>query len=132
MLDDMHSTRKKPTLQHATKKSPVQLQREIDEVLASPGSFFANPVGASGAFDPPRTMNVVDRHGGFTAITRSGTLWSPGKAAPGGTLGSLVPGSAKRDDFYQNKRPVVSALYKLPSYGYKVKVWWEPSGERIA
>ena len=38
MLDDMRSTRKKPTLQHATKKSPAQLQREIDEVLAAPGS----------------------------------------------------------------------------------------------
>ena len=115
----------KPTRHHAMKKSPAQLQREIDEVLANPG-------GASGAFDPPRTMNVVDRHGGFTAVTRSGTLWRPGKAAPGGTFGSLVPGSVKRDDFYQNKQPVVSALYKLPSYGYKVKVWWEPSGERIA
>jgi hypothetical protein len=85
-----------------------------------------------GDFAPPRTLNVVDKHGGFTAVTRSGTLWRPGQVARGGTVGSLVPGSIKHDDFYQNKQPVVSALYKLPSYNYKVKIWWEPSGQRIA
>ena len=111
---------------HATKKSPAQLQREIDEALAS-------PAGASGSgFTPPRTVNVVDKHGGFTAITRSGTLWRPGQVARGSTVGSLLPGSIKHDDFYQNNQPVTSALYKLPGYNYKVKIWWKPSGERIA
>ena len=93
---------------------------------------------ASGEFSPPRTMNVVDRHGGFTAVTRGGThnqtqtLWRPARAAPGGTRGTLVPGSVNHDDFYQNNQPVTSALYKLPKYSYKVKVWWKPTGERIA
>jgi hypothetical protein len=43
-----------------------------------------------------------------------------------------VPGTVKRDDFYQLERPVISAEYKLPGYGYRVKVWFRPDGTRIA
>jgi hypothetical protein len=92
-------------------------------------------------FSPPGTMDVRDRHGGFTAITRGrsvrsgfgeNALWRPGDAAPRGTVGTLIPGTVKRDDFFQTERPVISARYCLPGYSYLVKVWWRPDGTRIA
>jgi hypothetical protein len=88
-------------------------------------------------FSPAETMNVLDSHGGFTVLTygRSmghSTLWRPGDVAKQGTTGALVPGTVKRDDFYQLERPVISAEYKLPGYRYRVKVWFRPDGSRIA
>lgn len=101
--------------------------REASEIVRQ--RFFAL---LEGLFEPPQKMNVVDSHGGFTIVTARGTLWSPASVAKGGLEGSLVPASIKHNDFYQNIQPVVSALYKLPRYSYRAKVWWRPNGERIA
>jgi len=81
---------------------------------------------------PPSTFNVLDSHGGFTAVTRLGTLWRPGAVLKRGTVGTLVEGTIDTHDFYQQQEPVTSAEYKLPGYGYRVRVWWTQDGERIA
>jgi hypothetical protein len=82
-------------------------------------------------FDPPPTLNTIDRHGGFTVLSHGDTFWQPARETTD-TLGTLVDGSVKRDDFYQLHQPVISALYKIPGYRHPVKVWWHPTGERIA
>lgn len=84
-------------------------------------------------YEPPTAVAVLDRHGGFTAIMRSGdSCWRPGSLAKRGTVGTLIDGSVKKDDFYQQIEPVVSALYKLPGYPYPIKIWWHFDGRRIA
>ena len=84
------------------------------------------------SFWPPSILHVLDKHGGFTAVVPTGTLWRPGHVARHGCLGEIVQGSQKCDDFYQRNQPVTSALYRIPGYRYRVKVWWLPSGERLA
>jgi hypothetical protein len=111
--------------------------RDADTGAYDPARF------AEGVFTPAGTMDVLDQHGGFTALTPKyawgttrlshyETLWRPGDVAKQGTTGALVPGTVKRDDFYQLERPVISAEYKLPGYRYRVKVWFRPDGSRIA
>jgi hypothetical protein len=93
------------------------------------------------AWMPPTEMDVADAHGGFTAMIpdrklpgwgRFNTLWRPASIAKKGTTGARVTGSVKHDAQYQNQRPVISAEYKLPGYGYRAMVWFTQAGERIA
>jgi hypothetical protein len=83
---------------------------------------------------PPSPINVLDNHGGFTAVTRGGnTLWRPGailsQVLPGalglkrGTTGALQSFDPK--SFYQTNNDVTKAIYKVPGYGYPVAVWFD-------
>jgi hypothetical protein len=104
---------------------------------------------------PPETLNVLDQHNGFTAITRSpthekqfvpntttflgwrrvtresGTLWRPGQMLKKGTTGTLQEFDEK--SFYQLNNNVTKAIYKVPGYTCRVAVWFDnETGERIA
>jgi hypothetical protein len=77
---------------------------------------------------PPKTTNVIDAHGGFTAETKGrnlGTsdLWRPGHVLKKGTTGTLV--SYNERSFYQTNNDVTMAKYKVPGYGYPVIVWFD-------
>jgi hypothetical protein len=114
-------------------------------------------LGKSG--NPPDTLNVVDEHGGFTAVTmprswashlreayRSGkylnrndgrssingdTLWRPWSLLKNTTTGRLVDHAP--NSFYQDNDHVTVAIYKVPGYGYPVAVWFDnKTGKRIA
>ena len=101
---------------------------------------------------PPTMMNVLDNHGGFTAVTKpprwlagarpkfavdprawlgGDTVWRPGsllKSTTNGTLKAYEPKS-----FYQTNNNVTMALYRVPGYQYPVAVWFDnASGQRIA
>ncbi len=119
-----------PEFSRAVREAPEEVRQKFFALL-------------EGLFEPPQKMNVVDKHGGFTIVdtkartllprgAHDATLWRPGSATKGSLEGTLVAGSVRRDDFYQVHQPVVSALYKLPRYSYKVKVWWKLNGERLA
>lgn len=82
---------------------------------------------------PPSTLNVLDQHGGFTAITtkRDDTLWRPGKLLKGNTTGTLIYYSEY--SFYQNNNDVTRAVYKVPGYRFPVCTWFDnQTGKRIA
>ena len=105
---------------------------------------------SSGAGGPPDTMNVIDRHGGFTAMTKTGregellykrtigqsslagdSLWRPGSLLKRSTTGKLI--DYARNSFYQNNNDVTVALYRVPGYRYPVAVWIDNrTGARIA
>lgn len=77
-------------------------------------------------------MNVINRHGGFTAETTPGnTLWRPGARLRKTTIGDLV--SYDEKSFYQMNNNVTKATYKVSGYRYKVLCWFDnTTGERIA
>jgi predicted nucleotidyltransferase len=82
---------------------------------------------------PPTTLDVLDEHGGFTAITTpcGNTLWRPGAILKRGTEGTLV--SFDRHSFYQTNNNVTQAIYRVPGYRYRVAVWFDnATGRRIA
>jgi hypothetical protein len=97
---------------------------------------------------PPETLNVLDKHAGFTAATKiyrpdnlSGnltgeelsldTLWRPGWILRGGPDGTLV--GWKGDSFYQLNNDVTIGLYKVKGYRYLIACWWDNlTGKRIA
>lgn len=97
---------------------------------------------------PDVQLNVIDAHGGFTAVTRSrsyerdgngwkrvwkesNTVWRPGSLLKQTTLGTLQEYNEK--SFYQNNEDVTKALYKVPGYQYRIAVWFDNiTGERIA
>jgi hypothetical protein len=104
---------------------------------------------------PPKTINVLDRHQGFTALTRTkvyekeftpgtsnfvgwrkvsketDTLWRPGSLLKRGTTGTLQ--EFDEHSFYQLNNNVTKAIYKVPGYAYRVAVWFDnATGERIA
>ena len=90
---------------------------------------------------PPRTLNVIDGHGGFTAETPSGrrradgyqstnTLWRPGAVLKHSTTGTLIDYDER--SFYQNNHDVTKARYRVAHYRYPVIVWFDnPTGRRI-
>jgi len=88
----------------------------------------------------PQTIDVLDRHQGFTAIIpyrRSSyargynTLWRPGKLLKRGTTGNLQ--ESDEHSFFQLNDDVTMAIYKVPGYPYRVAVWFDnKTGERIA
>jgi hypothetical protein len=82
---------------------------------------------------PPATINVLDEHGGFTAITtkRRDSLWRPGNVLKGKTQGKLVEFTER--SFYQRNNDVTEAFYKVPGYKYPVAVWFDnKTKKRIA
>lgn len=83
---------------------------------------------------PPKTINVLDEHSGFTAITtrRGDTLWRPVAILRGRpSIGELVSYTEK--SFYQNNNDVTYAKYKVNGYRCKVGVWFDNrTGRRIA
>ena len=109
---------------------------------------------------PPTMMNVLDSHGGFTAVTKSqgkherelgglwktthpkfsadptawlhgDTVWRPGDLLKKTTNGTLVVFEPK--SFYQTNSDVTKALYSVPGYRYPVAVWFDnTTGKRIA
>lgn len=97
---------------------------------------------------PPSTFNVIDKHDGFTAITRSrrwvpdglgwkramvesDTLWRPSALLKKTTIGELV--SFDEKSFYQVNNDVTKAIYKVAGYSYKVACWFDnKTGARIA
>lgn len=79
----------------------------------------------------PKTMNVLDKHQGFTAVLSDGdTLWRPGHIlkSPQGTLveSSVAPAQ------YQNLMGCSSALYRVEGYRFPIRVWMDTEGNRIA
>lgn len=109
---------------------------------------------------PPETLNVIDRHGGFTAVTmprswgshlrddwkrgivlhkdgqrrtsiNGQTLWRPGSLLKKTTIGRLVDSSPH--GFYQTNNDVTVAIYKAPGYAHPIAVWFDNrTRERIA
>ena len=97
---------------------------------------------------PPKELNVLDAHGGFTAVTlspryerdgngwrkawrESDTLWRPGHMLPRGTTGTLS--EVDEHSFYQCNNDVTKALYKVPGYRFRVAVWFDnATGQRLA
>jgi hypothetical protein len=124
--------------------SPEAALKTLLTAYAKDGKFYSsNPVeeqerallAISGTAFVPDTINVLDRHGGFTAVTtkRGDTLWRPGRVLKGTTTGTLVPSSVKRKSFYQTNNDVTKALYKVPGYRYPIAVWFDnKTSERIA
>jgi hypothetical protein len=108
---------------------------------------------------PPDAINVLDQHGGFTAVTmphswaahlksayRAGqylnldprrssvngnTVWRPASLLKKGTTGKLVDFAT--NGFYQMNDSVTVAVYKVPGYAHPVAVWFDnATGKRIA
>lgn len=97
---------------------------------------------------PPQTINVLDSHSGFTAITRSksyerdgngwkrvmkecDTVWRPGKVLRSSTEGTLDEYNEK--SFFQTNNDVTKAIYRVKGYRYRVAVWFDnATGQRIA
>lgn len=103
---------------------------------------------------PAQTINVLDAHGGFTAITKSkgyekevdavgnfvrwnkvyrelNTFWRPSQLLKGKTEGELQ--EYDEHSFYQNNENVTKAIYKVKGYCNRVVVWFDnETGLRIA
>jgi hypothetical protein len=89
---------------------------------------------------PPTTINVLDEHGGFPAITKPGyggsllrgnTLWRAGGVLKGVTTGTLQTYDPK--SFYQDNNDVTIAIYKVRGYRYPIAAWFDnKTGTRIA
>src|SRR6266404_6469191 len=95
---------------------------------------------------PNQTLNVLDAHGGFTAITKSpayrkeldaagnflcwnkvyeehDTLWRPGQLLKGNVEGTLQ--EYDEQSFYQNNNNVTKAIYKVKGYPNRIAVWFD-------
>ena len=80
---------------------------------------------------PPQNLDVINQHGGFTALTSAGTLWRPAAILKRGTAGTLQ--YFDEHSFYQTNDDVTRATYRVPGYGYPVIAWFDnQTGERIA
>jgi hypothetical protein len=108
---------------------------------------------------PPKTIDVLDEHGGFTAVTKLNnqvgpslplfkklglkdqqyvlenhafdTLWRPGLRLKQGSEGKLE--GYIENSFYQLNEDVTLALYSVPGYHYLVACWFDnETEERIA
>ena len=79
----------------------------------------------------PDLFNVLDVHGGFTALEASGdTLWRPGSLLKKGSIGKFV--SADTRSFYQNHEDVTKAEYRVKGYRLPVLVWFcNRTGRRV-
>jgi hypothetical protein len=79
----------------------------------------------------PATLNVLDKHYGFTAVLPDGdTLWRPGHLLKN-PVGVLVESSVAPAQ-YQNLMGCSSALYKVEGYRYPIRVWMTSDGKRFA
>lgn len=102
---------------------------------------------------PPKVSNVLDRHNGFTAITKAptykkvpapeywrkvwekhSTVWRPGiilTKKKEGARGELQEFDEK--SFYQGNNNVTKAIYKVKGYQFRIAVWFDnETQERIA
>ncbi len=109
---------------------------------------------------PPKELNVIDRHGGFTIESKppswfkgkmfdfearerrigpsslgklpfGDSLWRPGRILRGSTMGRLV--AYDEEAFYQTNNDVTIAVYRVSGYGYPVLVWFDnKTSQRIA
>jgi tRNA/tmRNA/rRNA uracil-C5-methylase (TrmA/RlmC/RlmD family) len=106
---------------------------------------------------PPETINVLDKHGGFTILAptlqyvkrfatideksfqgwerkmvETNTLWRPASVLNGRSpIGKLI--SFNEESFFQNNNDVTQALYQVKGYRYKIVVWFDnKTKERIA
>jgi hypothetical protein len=81
---------------------------------------------------PPTEINVLDKLGGFTAATKSGTLYRGSSIAKKllkkGSVGKLACFNDR--SFYQNNPDVTVAYYNLPGYGYWAVVWFDNKTRR--
>ena len=102
---------------------------------------------------PPKEINVIDKHNGFTAITKSptykkvfdengkflkwekvwqerDTLWRSSALLKGETIGVLQ--DYDENSFYQNNNDVTIAFYKVKGYCNRIVLWFNnKTGERI-
>lgn len=83
--------------------------------------------------EPPKVLDDVrDRHGGFTAVTRRGTLWRPGMVLEQYGYRATLE-SFDEDSWYQSDDDVTCATYRVKGYGYPIHVWYSNNdGHRIA
>jgi len=74
---------------------------------------------------PQKEIDVLDQHGGFTAITTKNqdTLWRPGYILKGNTIGVLQ--SYNKNSFYQLNDNATIAIYKVKGYRYPVVLWFD-------
>ena len=80
---------------------------------------------------PDKELDVLDKFGGFTCITKLGTLWRRGQILKHGTHGILQ--SYNENSFFQNNNDVTIAYYKVNHYRYTVVLWFDnKTGKRIA
>ena len=86
---------------------------------------------------PPKEINVLDKHDGFTAITtkNNDTLWRSKfilfHKKEFDFTGILQ--SYKEDSFYQSNNDVTMAVYKVKGYRYPIALWFDnKTAERIA
>src|SRR5437879_10653473 len=75
---------------------PLDKLREITAKNVAQGGAIYEQRSTTPEFTPPATLDVLDSHRGFTALTRSGTLWRPGAVLKRGTTGTLAPGTVNR------------------------------------
>ncbi len=82
---------------------------------------------------PPDVLKVLDKNGGFTAVTtkQGGTLWRPGAMLKFRLVGEIQ--SYDEKSFYQRNEHCTRAIYKVKGYRYPVVVWFDNvTGERVA
>ena len=79
---------------------------------------------------PPEKYNIINKQGGFTAVTtkRNDTLWRPASILKGKRIGELI--RYKEDSFYQNNNDVTTAFYKIKGYPYRIVVWFDNKTHR--
>ena len=94
--------------------------------------------------EPPRVVNVRDRHGGCTVETQVSRRTGDGPHHIGNTLwlhqdkfkdavGVLIEGTVNHKTFYQMHEDVTSAKYKVNGLRWPVVLWWDNvTGERYA
>ena len=88
---------------------------------------------------PPVAIDVLDEHGGFTAVTKNGyggsplrgsTLWQSGALLKDGTTGTLQQFDPKSSFQTQD---ATKAIYKVRGYRYPIAAWFDnKTGTRIA
>jgi hypothetical protein len=81
---------------------------------------------------PPTEIKILDKHGGFTAVTKLGTLYRGSgiakKLLKKGTTGKLARFNEK--SFFQGNNNVTEAYYNLPGYGYHAVIWFDNKTRR--
>ena len=74
--------------------------------------------------NPPYSINVLDQHEGFTAETKSGTLWRPKQILSKYSYIGILQ-SYDEKSFFQNNNNVTRAEYKVKGYRYPVIIWFD-------
>jgi hypothetical protein len=81
---------------------------------------------------PPPKINILDKIGGFTAMTKGGTLYrGPSiakKLLKKGSIGTLARFNER--SFFQTNNHVTQATYDVPGYGYHAIIWFDNKTRR--